>query len=91
MGIRGSFDPHESITIWGEGAVQVGSYYADVTQRDERTRAAAAVDVGGELRLWEKQYAWKPKVGAEYIYYSGDDVNHANDTNDHSYRGWDRM
>lgn len=91
IGIRGSFDPHEAITIWGEGAVQVGSYYRGVNQTDERPRAAGAVDVGGELRLWENQYAWKPKVGAEYVYYSGDNVRNDNDNNSKGYTGWDRM
>ena len=91
IGARGSFDPHESITIWAEGAVQVGSYYRGVFQQDERPRAAGAVDVGGELRLWENQYAWKPKVGAEYIFYSGDNLAENRDNTDHPYNGWDRM
>ncbi|MDP3789074.1 MAG: alginate export family protein, partial [Candidatus Omnitrophota bacterium] len=91
VGVRGSFDPHEAITIWGEGAVQVGSYYRGTTQIDERPRTAGAVDVGGELRLWQDQYAWKPKVGAEYIYYSGDDISKDVNNTDHTYNGWDRM
>ena len=91
VGARGSFDPHESITIWAEGAVQVGNYYRGTMQVDERPRAAGAVDVGGELRLWQDQYAWKPKVGAEYIYYSGDDIAKDRNDTDHAYNGWDRM
>ncbi len=91
MGIRGSFDPHEAITLWAEGAIQYGNFYRGVSQQAERERAAGAVDVGGELRLWADQYAWKPKVGAEYIFYSGDNLaNNVNNT-DHPYHGWDRM
>ncbi|MDD5680661.1 MAG: alginate export family protein, partial [Candidatus Omnitrophica bacterium] len=91
VGARGSFDPHEAVTIWAEGAVQIGSYYRGINQIDERPRAAGAVDVGGELRLWENQYAWKPKLGAEYIFYSGDDISKDVNNTDHAYHGWDRM
>jgi len=94
LGLRGSFDPHEAITLWGETAVQVGDYVAGTrpsaqAAAAQRDRRAWAADVGGEVRLWENQYAWKPKIGAEYIFYSGQDSH--NDTVGHPYRGWDRM
>lgn len=91
LGARGSFDPHEAITLWAEGAIQVGTYYRGISQIDERPRAAGAVDVGGELRVWQEQYAWKPKLGAEYIFYSGEDINEDINNTDHAYHGWDRM
>lgn len=91
IGTRGSFDPHEAVTLWAEGAVQVGTYYRGINQIDERPRAAGAVDVGGELRLWQEQYAWKPKIGAEYIFYSGEEINEDANNNSHPYHGWDRM
>ncbi|MBU4376500.1 MAG: alginate export family protein [Candidatus Omnitrophica bacterium] len=91
IGMRGSFDPHEAITLWAEGALQVGTYYRGTTQIDERPRGAGAVDVGGEMRLWQDQYAWKPKLGAEYIYYSGEKIDEDVNNTDHRYGGWDRM
>jgi hypothetical protein len=91
LGIRGSFDPHEAITLWAEGAVQAGTFYRGINQIDERPRSAGAVDVGGELRLWTDQYAWKPKIGVEYIFYSGDDYAENRNNTDHPYHGWDRV
>ncbi len=89
FGTRGSFEPHEDITIWGELALQRGTYVADQAQTEIRDREAYAVDLGAEFRLWEEQYAWKPIVGAEYIYYSGQ--NRDSDTEGHDYHAWDRM
>ena len=89
IGLRGSFDPHEDITLWGEGAIQAGRYFENVAQDQERNREACAVDVGAEFRLWEEQYAWRPVIGAEYIFYSGHDIDRDHLGND--YHGWDRM
>jgi hypothetical protein len=89
FGTRGSFDPHEDVTIWGEFAVQTGDYIANQTPGEKRDREAYAVDLGGELRLWEEQYAWRPVIGAEYIFYSGqqEEVNR----HGHDYHAWNRM
>ena len=89
LGGRGSFEPHEEITLFGEVAVEFGKYTASVNQQERRNRSAWAVDVGSECRLWEEQFAWKPKFGLEYIFYSGQDVN--DDHEGAAYHGWDRM
>ncbi|MBN1872215.1 MAG: alginate export family protein [Candidatus Omnitrophica bacterium] len=90
VGARGSYDPHEDITLWGEIAYQGGNYIANAVQEQPRLRHAWAADIGIESRLWEEQYAWRPVIGAEYIFYSGQ--------NDHDptglgedWHGWDRM
>jgi len=89
IGARGSFDPHEDITMWGEMAVQRGIYVADNAQDEPRDREAYAFDVGSEIRLWEEQYAWRPVIGVEYIFYSGQDEMKDHDGSD--FHGWDRM
>jgi hypothetical protein len=89
VGARGSFDPHEDITLWGEMALQRGVYIANMNQQEPRDREAYAVDVGAECRLWEEQYAWRPILGAEYIFYSGQ--NRDDDREGHDYHAWDRM
>jgi len=89
LGARGSFDPHKDITLWGEGAVQLGTYVANTVQTQPREREAYAFDVGGECRLWKEQYAWKPVVGTEYIFYSGQ--NEPTDRVGNSFHGWNRM
>lgn len=89
LGTRGSFDPHEDITLWGEVAAQRGVYVAYMTQNEPRDREAYALDVGGEIRLWEDQYAWRPVIGAEYILYSGQ--NRAKDGPGSDYHAWNRM
>ncbi len=89
LGLRGSFDPHEDITLWGEGAIQRGRYFASGSQGEVRDREAYAVDVGGEFRLWEEQYAWRPVIGAEYIFYSGQ--NRKKDRVGSDYHAWDGM
>lgn len=89
VGARGSFDPHEDITLWGEMAVQRGIYVADMSQMEPRDREAYAIDVGGEVRLWEEQYAWRPVIGAEYVFYSGQSAE--KDFQGRDYHAWDRM
>jgi hypothetical protein len=89
LGLRGSFEPHEDITVWSEYAMQRGVYIADEWQREPRDREAFAFDIGSECRLWEEQYAWRPVLGAEYIFYSGQ--NHDDDRLGHDYHAWDRM
>lgn len=88
VGVRGSFDPHEDITLWGEYAFQGGTYIADMGQLEPRDREAFAIDVGSELRLWEEQYAWRPVLGVEYIFYSGQNANKGSGSDFH---GWNRM
>ena len=91
FGTRGSFNPHEDITLWGESALQLGTFVNNQVQPEPNDRFAYAFDLGGEARLWQEQYAWKPVIGVEYIFYSGE-PNH-NNTPDvgEDFRGWNRM
>lgn len=54
----------------------------------ERDRSAWALDLYADYLGW-MDYAWSPKVGAEYIFLSGDtaDANHMTET----WKGWDCM
>jgi len=100
FGLRGSMDPLANISLWAEGDYQIGHYnpafmanshpgpagaVALAVLNTTRERKAWACDVGGEYRF--SDYAWKPKLGGEYILYSGDSApwQHSNST----YRGWD--
>ena len=92
IGIRGSMDPIECVTIAGEIAGQFGSFVQNTNQSFTRDRAAWALDVSAEYRGLMDCWAWKPKAGIEYILYSGDssaDQPQNNQTG--TYTGWDRM
>ncbi len=91
IGLRGSFDPIDIVTLYGEFAGQFGSYVANPMQGNNRGRVAGALDVGGEFRYFTDKWAWKPKMGVEFIWYSG---NNPEDEGGHSsgqYHGWDPM
>ena len=70
-GLRGSFDPISWITLAGEGAFQAGEYVGNMSQNSSRDRFAGALDFSAEARYFTDKYSWKPKFGAEYIFYSG--------------------
>jgi len=91
IGLRGSFDPIDVVTINAEGAYQGGQYIGSRGQLNSRNRSAWALDVGGEWRYLAEKFSWKPKLGAEYVYYSGNkpESNPANATGE--YTGWDPM
>jgi hypothetical protein len=91
VGIRGSFDPIDVVTISGEVAYQFGSYVGATQQTTLRSRSAWALDLAAEWRYFMDKCSWKPKLGAEYILYSGnrDDANGNNDGT--AYAGWDPM
>jgi len=91
FGLRGSFDPIDVITLAAEGAWQGGQFVGSRTQLESRDRSAWALDVSAECRYMTDKFAWKPKVGAEYIYYSGNEPesNEARAVGD--YTGWDPM
>jgi hypothetical protein len=90
FGLRGSFDPIDVITLSAEGAYQGGSYVGSRMQNVNRARSAWALDASGELRLFTDKFSWKPKLGAEFVWYSGqEDENAATATG--SYHGWDGM
>ncbi|MCK4463764.1 MAG: alginate export family protein [Candidatus Omnitrophica bacterium] len=98
MGLRGSFDPIENWTVAAESAYQWGHYVGTRDQTEKRDRNAWALDVSAECRHFQELYAWKPKIGVEYIYYSGhkninDEEIYLNNPKYASgtYTGWDRM
>jgi hypothetical protein len=94
FGARGSFDPIEDWTIALEGAYQTGKYLGVNNQISERIRSAWAVDAMVQCRYWADQFAWKPVMEVEYIFYSGEENlgNSATDvTANGHYNGWDPM
>jgi len=92
VGGRGSFDPIEDWTVALESAYQFGQYVGINNAIDRRNRSAWSIDAMIECRYFQNQFAWKPVLGVEYIYYSGEEdmgdiVNATNGT----YTGWDPM
>jgi len=96
FGMRGSFDPIEDWTMALEGAYQTGKYIGTNNQIEERTRSAWAIDAIIECRFWQDDFAWRPVLSAEYIFYSGEE-NMGNQTGnqgivaDGDWNGWDPM
>jgi len=92
IGLRGSFDPIDIVTLYGEFAGQFGNYVGNDQQSNSRSRLAGALDVGGECRYFTDKWSWKPKMGAEFIWYSGENGDEANSQNSKgTYTGWDPM
>jgi len=91
IGIRGSMDPIDCVTLNGEIAGQFGSYMANTMQTVSRSRAAWALDVSAEYRGLMDCWAWKPKGAVEYILYSGDNGSVDLPNEQSTYNGWDRM
>jgi len=91
LGLRGSFDPIEVITVNLEGAFQGGSAVLNRLQVTNRERAGYAIDGGLEWRYLADKWAWKPKLGAEYILYSGEGVESNPATAAGAFEGWDPM
>jgi hypothetical protein len=91
IGLRGSFDPIDVVSIFGEGAYQCGQYVGSRMQLNSRDRSAWAIDVGGEWRYLAEKFSWKPKVGAEYIFYSGNEPESNPDIASGDYYGWNPM
>jgi hypothetical protein len=95
IGWRGSFDPIDIVTLYGELAGQFGTYAGNAWQVNRRSRIAGALDVGGECRYFTDKWAWKPKLGFEYIWYSGNKdeniIQNSGQVNYSNYTGWDPM
>jgi len=92
LGLRGSMDPIENWTLAAETAIQFGQYVGSRKQLEQRDRSGWAIDVSAECRHFQDEFAWKPKLGVEYIYYSGDKNIEDNEaTSEGTYTGWDRM
>ncbi|MGB3113421.1 MAG: alginate export family protein, partial [Candidatus Omnitrophota bacterium] len=91
-GGRGSFDPIEDWTIAVEAAYQHGEFVGVNSQMERRPRSAWAIDAMIECRYWQDDFAWRPVVGAEYIFYSGEqNMGNMNTLSDATYNGWDPM
>ncbi|MFA5142950.1 MAG: alginate export family protein [Candidatus Omnitrophota bacterium] len=91
VGLRGSFDPINWLTLAGEGAVQGGEYVGNQHQNVSRGRLAMALDFSAEARYFTEKYSWKPKFGAEYVYYSGNKAEDEPRMATGTYHGWDSM
>lgn len=91
IGMRGSMDPIDTVTISGEAAFQLGSYVGSRAQYSEIPRQAFALDFALEWRGLMEKFAWKPKMGAEYILYSGEETSTNAQENTGVYNGWDPM
>lgn len=91
IGFRGSADPIEDWTAAAEAAYQFGDYVGFAAQRGERDRSAWALDISAECRYLKDQYAWKPVLGAEYVYYSGDNDADPDASTTGTYNSWDVM
>lgn len=91
VGLRGSLDPLDVLTVAAEGAYQGGQYIGSRLQQNSRDRSAWAVDASAEWRYFTDRLSWKPKIGAEYIWYSGEQPRSNPDTAAGTYTGWDPM
>lgn len=85
VGLRGSLVPFENLNLWGEGAIQFGEYRNEPTISD-RNRRAYALDLGADYSFVDVK--WTPKLGAEYIYLSG---NSADATGDGKWESWEPL
>ncbi len=91
LGGRGSFDPIEDVTVALEGAYQTGAYMIP-NQTNKRTRNAWALDAMIEFRTFQDSMAWRPVLGFEYIFYSGEkDLGNQTVASTGDYEGWDPM
>jgi hypothetical protein len=77
IGLRGSLVPFESMNLWAEGGLQFGRERNNTTLNQKRQ--ASALNVGLDYTLTDVK--WTPKVGAEWLYLSGD-------KNDGKQKGW---
>ncbi|MCM8782005.1 MAG: alginate export family protein, partial [Candidatus Omnitrophica bacterium] len=86
-GLRGSMEPIANATLAAEAAYQAGRY--SVTTNEIRSRNAYAIDVSGDYSF--KDVKWSPKLGVEYIIYSGEEATAAGSNAGNRYEGWDPM
>ena len=89
LGVRGSIDLPSNIiaetNLAGELAHQSGRYVQ--TAGPERNRDAWAMDLSAEKKF--SSVMWKPKLGLEYIRYSGENTYADTDTGD--WHAWDAV
>jgi hypothetical protein len=82
IGLRGSLVPFESMNLWAEGAAQFGR---DRSDNLDNKREAYALDLGIDYTFADVK--WTPKVGAEWIYLSGNKDSDKTKAWDRLYRG----
>ena len=85
-GIRGSFEPIPNATLAAEGAFQAGRY-STIATNASRARRGKALDVSGDYLF--KDARWTPKLGIEYIFYSGE--AETGTAAEGTYHAWDVM
>ena len=91
IGTRGSFVPVENITAAVESAYQFGEFIGSRQQQVTRRRSAWALDASVESTHFQ-DYAWKPTIAVEYVFYYGHEkVQNEDATSDCTYTGWDMM
>lgn len=86
IGARGSFVPHEDAVFGAEAAVQLGDYVGNANQ-PQRKRLGYLLNAYVDYLGWTK-YLYSPKLGAEYLFLSGD---HNVGKGDDLKAGWDAM
>lgn len=92
IGLRGNVDPIDVLTINLEGAYQFGSYLGARQEMGHRNRSGWAFDAAADFRYFVDKMSWKPDLGIEYIFYSGEEPQEGiGGQNDGSYKAWDRM
>jgi hypothetical protein len=79
------------MTIGLEGAYQGGQYVGSMDQINSMSRSAWAIDASVEWRYLVQRFSWKPKLGCEFIYYSGGKRIDSPDVAAGTYTGWDPM
>lgn len=84
LGIRGSAQPGEGTYVYGELAYQFGKRVTDLHSvlASGDSHQAWGLDLGGDYTLSDVMMT--PKFGAEWIYFSGNDV-------DGAVAGWDPL
>lgn len=87
IGVRGSFKPQEDCVFGGEAAYQFGRYIGSTSQPEERKRSAFMVNAFVDYLGWTK-YMYSPKIGAEWLFLSGD---HNRGVGGDLYGAWDPM
>ncbi len=85
VGTRAQFDPVSNMTIGGEVAYQMGDSYAGTVRNVEaRDIEAWMFDIFAEYR-WS-DHAYKPYVGLEYFFTSGDETSSGT-----TFEGWNGL
>lgn len=95
IGTRAQFDPVSNMTVGAEGAYQWGNFSSASTATATsaqfgQNREAWLFDIFGEYR-WS-DHAYKPWVGLEYFFTSGDDpTTTGSSASTGSYEGWNGL